>query len=129
MVVVVSSIPMIFLSSTTAGAAGAPLFPIETPPLPPSPWQRAQLSAKTAAPCSAVPLPTGRPAPSGSMSMSHAAISAGSIGLPRLGPSPSAPPTPNVKVNNAVKVSALGVHMFDLTFVVDCPAHDGIEVV
>src|SRR5438552_17087719 len=38
------------------------------------------------APCAGVPLPGGRPVPSGRMLMSQAAISAASIGLPRLGP-------------------------------------------
>src|ERR1700730_4683584 len=58
MVVVDSSMPLIFLSSTNAGAAGAPLLR-KTPPLPPSPWQRAHSSAKIAPPRSAVPLPAG----------------------------------------------------------------------
>src|SRR5580765_4823092 len=39
------------------------------------------------APMAAVPLPGGRPAPSGGMLMSQAAISAGVAGWPRSGPS------------------------------------------
>src|SRR5580765_7441551 len=39
------------------------------------------------APMAAVPLPGGRPAPSGGMLMSQAAISAGVAGWPRFGPS------------------------------------------
>src|SRR5215831_125197 len=39
----------------------------------------------TASPCFTVPLPGGRPAPSGPMLMSQDARSSGEIGLPRLG--------------------------------------------
>src|ERR1700733_5447462 len=38
-----------------------------------------------ASPCWTVPLPTGRPAPSGPMLMSQVARSSGEIGLPRVG--------------------------------------------
>src|SRR5580700_8429036 len=129
MVVVDSSMPLIFLSSTNAGAAGAPL-PRKTPPLPPSPWQSAQLSAKIAAPCSAVPLPGGKPAPLGSMSMSHSARSAGVIGFPRFGLSPCAPPIASARPhdsNSDTKI-ALRVRMGDLPLGVDRPADDGIEM-
>src|SRR5438046_6549292 len=43
------------------------------------------------APCAGVPLPGGSPVPSGRMLMSQAAISAASIGLPRLGPAARQP--------------------------------------
>src|SRR5256885_5211022 len=43
------------------------------------------------APCAGVPLPGGRPVPSGRMLMSQAAISAASIGLPRFGPAARQP--------------------------------------
>src|SRR5438876_11144363 len=43
------------------------------------------------APCAGVPLPGGRPVPSGRMLMSQAAISAVSMGLPRLGPAARQP--------------------------------------
>src|ERR1700674_3416625 len=128
MVVVDSSMPLIFLSSTNAGAAGAPL-PKKTPPLPPSPWQSAQLSAQIAAPCAAVPLPGGRPAPLGSMSMSHSARSAGVIGFPRFGLSPCATPMASTAVHNIVTKSLLRIRMGDLPLGVDRPADDSVEMV
>src|SRR5258708_10661134 len=127
MVVVDSSMPLIFLSSTNAGAAGAPL-PRKTPPLPPSPWQSAQLSAKIAAPCSTVPLPGGKPAPLGSMSMSHSARSAAVIGFPRFGLSPCATPMARTAVHNIDAKSVLRVRMGDLPLGVDRAADDGVEM-
>src|SRR5258706_3486018 len=127
MVVVDSSMPLIFLSSTNAGAAGAPL-PRKAPPLPPSPWQSAQLSAKIAAPCSAVPLPGGKPAPLGSMSMSHSARSAAVIGFPRFGLSPCAPPMARARAHDSDTKIALRVRMGDLPLGVDRPADDGVEM-
>src|SRR5262245_61739314 len=53
------------------------------PPTPLSPWQTAQLSAKTCFPCATVPLPGGNPLPSGLTSMSHSAISSGVAGRPK----------------------------------------------
>src|SRR2546429_4085532 len=43
------------------------------------------------APCAGVPLPGGKPLPSGRMLMSQAAMSAASIGLPGLGPAARQP--------------------------------------
>src|SRR5467141_4129990 len=43
------------------------------------------------APCAGVPLPGGKPLPSGGMLMSQAAMSAVSMGLPRLGPAARQP--------------------------------------
>src|SRR5215831_18858494 len=54
-------------------------------PAPFSPWQAWHFAEKTASPCLTVPLPGGRPAPSGPMLMSQEARSSGEIGLPRLG--------------------------------------------
>src|SRR5260370_21785960 len=127
MVVVDSSMPLIFLSSTNAGAAGAPL-PRKTPPLPPSPWQSAQLSAKIAAPCAAVLIPGGGPALLGSMSMSHSARSAGVIGFPRFGLSACAPPMARARVHDSDTKIALCVRMSDPPLGVDRPADDGIEM-
>src|SRR5262245_32695577 len=53
------------------------------PPTPLSPWQTAQLSAKTSFPCATVPLPGGSPLPSGLTSISHSAISSGLAGRPK----------------------------------------------
>src|ERR1700741_3079749 len=47
------------------------------PPTPFSPWQAAPFSTKTSVPWATVPLPCGRPLPSGRTSMSHSAISFG----------------------------------------------------
>src|SRR5215468_3485285 len=54
-------------------------------PAPFSPWQAWHFAEKTASPCLTVPLPGGRPAPSGPMLMSQEARSSAEIGLPRLG--------------------------------------------
>src|SRR5262252_9322889 len=62
---------------TSAAAAGVPFAP--------SPWHIAHFAAKIGAPCAAVPLPGGRPVPSGRMLMSHAAMSASEIFAPRPG--------------------------------------------
>src|SRR5687767_4093208 len=55
------------------------------PPLPCWPWQTAHFAAEIRAPSAGVPLPGGRPVPSGKTLMFHAAISAGLIGFPRFG--------------------------------------------
>src|SRR5271169_6858236 len=126
MVSVVSSMPLLFMSLTTGGAAGAPLVVVAAP-FPPSPWQAAQLSAKIGAPWSDVPLPAGKPAPLGSISISHGAISAGTIGLPRFRPSPNATPIPIAKMkpdNSRI----LCVRMRHCSLVVDRPAYDGVEM-
>src|SRR5215471_1748642 len=54
-------------------------------PAPFSPWHAWHFAMYTASPCFTVPLPGGRPAPSGPMLMSQEARSSGEIGLPRLG--------------------------------------------
>src|SRR5215471_3673327 len=54
-------------------------------PAPFSPWQAWHFAEKTASPCLTVPLPGGRPAPSGPMLMSQEPRSSTEIGLPRLG--------------------------------------------
>src|SRR5271154_4146733 len=80
------------------------------------------------APCSDVPLPAGKPAPSGSTSMSHAAKSAAVIGLPRLTPCASAPPVPKVIDHRPASSRILCIRMSDLSLLVDGPARDGVEV-
>src|SRR5271169_7154544 len=127
MVSVVSSMPLLFMSLTTGGAAGAPLV-VVVAPFPPSPWQAAQLSAKIGAPWSDVPLPAGKPAPLGSISISHGAISAGTIGLPRFRPSPNARPVPIARVHKPDNSRILCVRMRHRSLVVDRPAHDRVEM-
>src|ERR1700686_4467960 len=51
-------------------------------PSPFGPWQEAHLSRYTASPCAAVPLPSGNPAPVGSVVMSRCLISSALAGLP-----------------------------------------------
>src|SRR5258707_14335727 len=71
-----------------------PTSAAKTPPLPFSPWHREHFCAKIFAPCAGVPPPIGRPVPSGWVLMSHAAVSAGSSGVPRFGPAAKAAPDP-----------------------------------
>src|SRR5215813_5137945 len=79
------------------------------------------------APCTAVPLPAGRPVPSGMMVMSHGAMSAGLTGLPRLGPSAAnAPAVPRPTATTTKK--RLRVDMLHLTLAVHTPAGDGVEM-
>src|SRR5215472_5079670 len=100
------------------------------PPLPSSPWQRAQLSANSILPCAAVPPPGGSPIPSGMTVRSQGARSACEIGCPRLGPSASAG---NAKSNTAASTKRpapiLRVSISHLTFGIDRPASDGVVVV
>src|SRR5258708_37278041 len=110
--VFVASIRSIGPPPTTAAA---------TPPLPLSPWHIAHFCAKMRSPCAGVPPPGGKPVPSGRILMSQAAMSAGSIGLPRLGPSAKAAPDPSAtRSTNACP--GLGVNMLHLPFAVDRPA-------
>src|SRR5215475_9734119 len=80
------------------------------------------------APCAGVPAPGGKPVPSGATLISHAAISAGSIGLPRPGPSADAAPAAKKSVSPTAGDILLGVDMFDLPVAIDAPAGDGVEV-
>src|SRR4051812_46170059 len=59
-----------------------------------SPWQSAHFCAYIAAPCLAVPLPDGRPLPSGRTSMFQAAMSLSVIGFPSPGVCAMAVPAP-----------------------------------
>src|SRR5438094_9392111 len=80
------------------------------------------------APWAKVPLPGGKPAPSGMMLMSHAAISAGSTGLPRCGPSANAALKPSASAKAPAAIGSLCVNMFDLSLAVDRPTRDAVEV-
>src|SRR6266568_4908591 len=62
------------------------------------------------------------------MLMSQGAMSAGSSGLPRLGPSAKAAPTAKAKANETAQTESLRIDMLDLPFGVDRPARDGVEV-
>src|SRR3989442_13600830 len=80
------------------------------------------------APWAEVPLPAGKPVPSGEMLMSQAAISAGSIGFPRFGPSPKAALEPSASARTTAELRSLGVNMGDLPLAVDRPARDAVVV-
>src|SRR2546421_12705859 len=94
----------------------------KTPPLPFSPWQRAHFCAKMRAPCAGVPPPIGRPVPSGSILMSHAAMSGGSNRIPSVGPAARGAPEPGP--GGRAIAGSLGVDVFLLPFAGD-PPHRG----
>src|SRR5215475_4375238 len=120
MVLVVSIPPDRGGAPTSAVARGVPFAP--------SPWHIAHFAAKIGAPCAAVPLPGGRPVPSGRMLMSHAAISPGSIGLPRFGPTAEAVPAPRPSATTTAKRASLRVNMFHLPIALDRPTGNAVEV-
>src|SRR6266478_10202067 len=62
------------------------------------------------------------------MLISHAAISAASIGLPRLGPSAEAAPAARQKASQTAEISPLCVNMLDLPRAVDPPAGDCVKM-
>src|SRR5207302_1474743 len=77
----------------------------------------------------AVPLPEGRPVPSGITVRSHGAKSAAEIGVPRLGLSaPAAGVNSSAAITVVVTIDCLGINMAHLAHAVDAPARDGIEV-
>src|SRR4051812_48108136 len=109
-------------------ATGAPPTSVAfRPPLAFSPWHATHFCANIFAPCAGVPPPSGSPVPSGWMLMSQAAISAGVIGLPRLGPAAAAAPAPRASARNAARES-LRVDMLHLPFRVDRPARRPVVV-
>src|SRR5580700_863686 len=98
------------------------------PPSPFSPWQAAHFCLKIGAPWAGVPLPGGRPVPSGITKMSQAARSEGLTGLPRLGPSANAAPATSASATETPQSEILRIDMLDLPFGVDRPTGDGVEV-
>src|SRR5262252_10644142 len=81
------------------------------------------------APSAALPAPGGSPVPSRWMLISHAAMSAASIGLPRLGPSPAvAAPPAKESASQTAGMIPLRVGMLGPPGAVDRPAGDRIEV-
>src|ERR1700675_2559014 len=62
------------------------------------------------------------------MLISHAAMSTGSIGFPRLGVSAIAAPAKTTSAAKTLEVSGLRVNMLDHSLVIDSPACHGIEV-
>src|SRR5437667_1457194 len=80
-------------------------------------------------PWAGVPAPGGKPVPSGSMLMSHAAMAAESNGLPRLGASAEAAPAARQKASQTAVIGPLRVNMLDLPHAVDPPAGDRVKMV
>src|SRR5882724_2152725 len=117
---------IVFGVSMPPMSGAPPTSAAKTPPLPLSPWHRAHFCAKIFAPCAGVPPPIGRPVPSGWMLMSHAAISAGSSGVPRFGPAAKAAPDPRPSAR--AMAGSLCVDMFHLPFAVDRPAAEAVVV-
>src|SRR5262245_11604036 len=121
------------LPPSSVARGGPAVTMAASPPLPFSPWQAAHLAWKIGAPCLAVPLPAGKPVPSGKTVMSHGARSLGVIGAPRLGRSVfwlSAANTP-AAANSAIEAAAaasLSVDMSDAPVAGDRPAGDGVDV-
>src|SRR5262252_6802687 len=98
---------------TSAAAAGVPFAP--------SPWHIAHFAAKIGAPFAAVPLPAGKPVPSGRMLMSQGAMSASVIFVPSPGDCAIAAPDASASTS---ATSGLSVHMLHLPLGVDGPARE-----
>src|SRR5205823_12164388 len=101
------SMPLVSGAPPNSGAGARGL------PFPPSPWHAEHFSAKTRAPWTAVPLPGGKPVPSGITAMSQALMSASEIGCPSRGVWASAAPEPKTSARTKARTS-LSVDMFDL---------------
>src|SRR6516162_5370472 len=82
----------------------------------------------TCSPCCGVPLPRGNPRPSGKMLISHAAISSGDAGWPRLGP-PAMPAEPSTIIRGAARTIGLNVNMLHLAGWHDRPTRNGVEMI
>src|SRR5580704_11712507 len=98
------------------------------PPWPSLPWQASHFCAKIAAPWAGVPLPGGRPLPSGPMLMSQSASSASLTGLPRPGGSAAGAEPAMPSTSASERASCLPVDMLELPFAVDRPAGDDVHV-
>src|SRR3954467_7624337 len=96
------------------------------PPCPFGPWQTSHFCAKITAPSADVPLPGGKPLPSGPMLMSQSARSASLIFWPSPGGSASAAPAQSA--NAKARANGLAVDMLGLPLVVDRPARDDVHV-
>src|SRR6267378_2969948 len=115
------SMPLVSGAPPNSGAGARGL------PFPPSPWHAEHFSAKTRAPWTAVPLPGGRPVPSGITAMSQALMSASEIGFPSRGVWASAAPEPKASARTRA-TDGLSVNMFDLPVAGYPPAGDAVVV-
>src|SRR5438876_3357769 len=98
------------------------------PPLPFSPWHTAHFAAKIRAPSAGVPLPGGRPVPSGRMLMSHSDRSAAVMGFPSFGACPNAALENSASVTKIRNVRSLSVNIPYLPAAFDRPARNGVIV-
>src|SRR5215475_2050838 len=80
------------------------------------------------APWAGVPLPGGKPVPSGKMLISQAVISAGSIGFPRFGAWAKAVLEPKQSARIKAVIKILRINMFDLPLAVDRPTRGAVIV-
>src|SRR5260370_3786980 len=80
------------------------------------------------APSAGVPLPGGRPEPSGNTLMSQAAMSAGLIGLPRFGVWAKATPALRATASMTANPRKLRVYMLHLPAALDRPTGDRVVV-
>src|SRR5438552_19067772 len=78
------------------------------------------------APSAAVPLPGGRPVPSGRTLISHPATSASLIGFPSFGPWAKAALNENTTTTTTKHPQRLRVDMLHLPAALNRPARDGI---
>src|ERR1700730_4946731 len=98
------------------------------PPWPSLPWQGSHFCAKITAPWAGVPLPAGKPLPSGPMLMSQSARSASLTGLPSPGGSAAIaePAMPSTSARDMAR--RLPVDMLGLPFAIDGPTRDDVHV-
>src|ERR1700722_3724972 len=117
---------MVFCAALMPISSRSLITAFASPPLPFSPWHPEHFSAKIGSPCAGVPLPFGNPVPSGRMLMSHEAMVASSIGLPRLGVSASETPPIIARPTEAAKITCLNVDMLDFPVAADAPTGDRV---
>src|SRR5262245_26159207 len=80
------------------------------------------------APWAGMPLPGGRPVPSGKTVMFHAAMSAGVSGRPRFGVCAKAAVEIRASAIPATQAPSLRVHMLHLSIAIDRPTRNGVVV-
>src|SRR5438552_1812055 len=80
------------------------------------------------APSAGVPLPGGKPVPSGNTLMSHAASSAGVMGFPRFGAWARAASEARTTASSTTKCRTLCIYMFHLATGIDRPGCDRVAV-
>src|SRR3989454_2358999 len=119
---------MVFVALMPLVSGGPPTSAAFCPPLAYSPWHPAHFDAKMTEPCEGLPLPGGRPEPSGRMLISQPAISAAEIGVPRFGAWAKAALEPRASAMSTAALPRLRVHMFHLAIALDAPARGAVVV-